>query len=253
MRESMRQPGGPARVRRCAGGGAAGAGSRACGGARPGSGSGCSSIAAATSSFSDADRRRFILSGEPFVNSSHPQLLLSPLYPFEPSPNPLPYRAELPVSKLCPPPPSSVGPPPRRRYPPCARPVRLAAPLHRPCARHPCPCSPPLPPRALAAAGLTPAELHHALTASQGTAASGTAGLRAASGERRGGRGAGSAGGSSRSAGHWRSGERRSRTARARAGMARVAASGPVGSDVAVHVGGQRWSEVFWTSSDTLE
>ena len=34
---------------------------------------------------------------------------------------------------------------------------------------------------------------------------------------------------------------------------ARVAASGHVGSDVAVHVGGQRWSETFWTSSDTLE
>jgi len=42
-------------------------------------------------------------------------------------------------------------------------------------------------------------------------------------------------------------------TARAGAGKARMAASGHVGSDVAVHVGGQRWSEVFWTSSDTLE
>ena len=78
--------------------------------------------------------------------------------------------------------------------------------------------------------------------------------LRAPHGERgeEGGE-RGSAGGGSRSAGRRRSGERRSRTARARAGMARVAASGPVGSDVAVHVGGQRWSEVFWTSSDTLE
>ena len=30
-------------------------------------------------------------------------------------------------------------------------------------------------------------------------------------------------------------------------------ASVHVESDVAFHVGGQRWSEVFWTSSDTLE
>ena len=36
-------------------------------------------------------------------------------------------------------------------------------------------------------------------------------------------------------------------------GEARVATCGHVGSDVAVHVGSQRWSEVFWTSSDTLE
>ena len=63
----------------------------------------------------------------------------------------------------------------------------------------------------------------------------------------------GSAGGGSRSAGRRCSGEQRSRTARAGAGEARVAASGHVGSDVAVHVGDQRWSEVFWTSSDTLE
>jgi len=36
-------------------------------------------------------------------------------------------------------------------------------------------------------------------------------------------------------------------------GEARVATCGHVGSDVAVHVASQRWSEVFWTSSDTLE
>ena len=36
-------------------------------------------------------------------------------------------------------------------------------------------------------------------------------------------------------------------------GEARVATCGHVGSDVAVHVGSQRWSEVFCTSSDTLE
>ena len=36
-------------------------------------------------------------------------------------------------------------------------------------------------------------------------------------------------------------------------GEARVATCGHVGSDVAVHVGSQRWSEVFWTSSGTLE
>ena len=36
-------------------------------------------------------------------------------------------------------------------------------------------------------------------------------------------------------------------------GEARVATCGHVGSDMAVHVGSQRWSEVFWTSSDTLE
>ena len=34
---------------------------------------------------------------------------------------------------------------------------------------------------------------------------------------------------------------------------ARVATCGYVGSDVAVHVGSQCWSKVFWTSSDTLE
>ena len=34
---------------------------------------------------------------------------------------------------------------------------------------------------------------------------------------------------------------------------ARAATCGHVGSDVAVHVGNQRWSEVFGTSSDTLE
>ena len=54
-------------------------------------------------------------------------------------------------------------------------------------------------------------------------------------------------------AGRRHSGERRSRTVRAGAGEARVAAYGPVGSDVAVHVGGQWWSEIFWASSDTLE
>ena len=36
-------------------------------------------------------------------------------------------------------------------------------------------------------------------------------------------------------------------------GEARVAASGHIGSDVAAHVGNQRWSEAFWISSDTLE
>ena len=36
-------------------------------------------------------------------------------------------------------------------------------------------------------------------------------------------------------------------------GEARVATCGHVGSDVAVHVASQRWSEVFWTSSDILE
>ena len=40
---------------------------------------------------------------------------------------------------------------------------------------------------------------------------------------------------------------------RGRASGASVAANGHVGSDVAVHVGSQRWSEAFWTSSDTLE
>ena len=38
-----------------------------------------------------------------------------------------------------------------------------------------------------------------------------------------------------------------------RATGASMAANGHVGSDVAVHVGSQRWSEAFWTSSDTLE
>ena len=32
-----------------------------------------------------------------------------------------------------------------------------------------------------------------------------------------------------------------------------VATCGHVGSDVVVHIGSQYWSEVFWTSSDTLE
>ena len=38
-----------------------------------------------------------------------------------------------------------------------------------------------------------------------------------------------------------------------RGGGASVAANGHVGSDVAIHVGSQRWSEAFWTSNDTLE
>ncbi|KAG2550452.1 hypothetical protein PVAP13_9KG340732 [Panicum virgatum] len=37
------------------------------------------------------------------------------------------------------------------------------------------------------------------------------------------------------------------------ASRARGVANGHVGSDVAVHVGSQHWSEAFWTSSDTLE
>jgi hypothetical protein len=96
---------------------------------------------ATTSSFPDAGHHRFVLSGEPFIDSSHPQLLLPPLYPFDPSPGPWPRRAELPALKLRPSPPSSVGPPPRRRYPSCARPGRLATPPHGPCTRHPCPRS----------------------------------------------------------------------------------------------------------------
>ena len=43
---------------------------------------------AATSSFPDAGHHRFVLSGEPFIDSLHPQLLLPPLYLFEPSPGP---------------------------------------------------------------------------------------------------------------------------------------------------------------------
>jgi len=105
------------------------------------------------SSFPDAGHQRFVLSGEPFIDSLHPRLLLPPFYLFEPSPGPWPRRAELPALKLRPPPPSSVGPPPRRRYPSCARPGRLAAPPHGPCARHPCPRSPLLPPRRSLAAG----------------------------------------------------------------------------------------------------
>ena len=90
----------------------------------------CSPARAATSSFPDAGHHRFVLSGEPFIDSSHPRLLLPPLYLFEPSPGPWPRHAELLALKLRPPPPSSVWPPPRRRYPSCARPGRLAAPPH---------------------------------------------------------------------------------------------------------------------------
>ena len=43
------------------------------------------------------------------------------------------------------------------------------------------------------------------------------------------------------------------RRAAQQGGEARMAASGHVGSDVAVHVGSQCWSEAFWISSDTLE
>ena len=36
-------------------------------------------------------------------------------------------------------------------------------------------------------------------------------------------------------------------------GEARVATCGHIGSDLAVHVGSQRWSETFLTSNDTLK
>jgi len=157
---------------------------------------------------------------------------------------------------------SGAGPPGRRlvsRVPPLllahAAPLLQARAASRRSLLHAAP-RPPLPglllarllARAARRPGPAPCASHaHAVRCSP---------ARAARGERRGGRGAEvcrSRRGELGSAGGELSRTPAQRRAAQQGGEARMAASGHVGSDVAVHVGSQCWSEAFWISSDTLE